>query len=212
MSALNRKVMGEDKREHILDVAEELFGHHGFEGTSVRLLARHAGVNIAMVSYYFGSKEKLFQAIIERRAGISLIALKNISTKEQDPWKKMEMAVNHYVDRIFSNIGFQRIMYRELSLDQRSWISEALSDIIYQNTQEMVSIMEEGRKKNFFRKVDAELTVITIAGTISKVTLSSLLSRRILGEDRKGDITDELHRKRVKKHLHDLMKAHLKLG
>ncbi|MFI5150693.1 MAG: TetR/AcrR family transcriptional regulator [Bacteroidia bacterium] len=202
--------MGEDKREHILDVAEELFGHHGFEGTSVRLLAKNAGVNIAMVSYYFGSKEKLFQAMVRRRAGVSLKVLKQINTQEQDPWKKMEKAINHYVDKIFANIAFQRIMYRELSLDQRSWISEALSDIVYQNTQEMVSIIEEGRKKKIFRKVDAELTVVTIVGTIAKVTLSTLLSCRILGEEAGKDITDDVHRKRVKKHLHDLIKAHLR--
>ena len=210
MAPENRKEMSEEKREHILDVAEELFGHHGFEGTSVRLLAKGAGVNVAMISYYFGSKEKLFQAMVERRAGVTLMALKFINAKEQDPWKKIEMAVEHYVDKIFSNIGFQRIMYRELSLDQRSWISEAISNIVFQNTQEMVSIIEEGYRKKAFRKVDAELTVVTIVGTIAKVTLSSLLCCRILGEGATKDITDDSHRKRVKKHLHDLMKAHLK--
>ncbi|MES1161400.1 MAG: TetR family transcriptional regulator, partial [Bacteroidota bacterium] len=48
-----------DKREHILIVAEELFGENGFDGTSVRDIAHKAGVNLAMISYYFGSKEKL---------------------------------------------------------------------------------------------------------------------------------------------------------
>ena len=51
-----------DKRDQILEAAEELFAQKGFEGTSVRDLAKKAKVNVAMISYYFGSKEKLFES------------------------------------------------------------------------------------------------------------------------------------------------------
>ena len=46
-----------EKQLHILLVAEELFALHGFDGTSVRDIAEKAGVNLAMISYYFQSKE-----------------------------------------------------------------------------------------------------------------------------------------------------------
>jgi AcrR family transcriptional regulator len=202
--------MSADKREQILDAAEELFGHLGFEGTSIRVLSLKAGVNVAMVSYYFGSKEKLFQAMVERRAGATAMALKFINAKEHDSWKKIELVVDHYVDKIFGNVGFQRIMYRELSLDQRSWMTEAIMDIILQNTAEMAAIITEGIKQKIFRKVDPELTVVTLVGTISKLTLCSTLSCRIIGDTGpKASITDETNKKRAKKHLHDLMRAHL---
>jgi AcrR family transcriptional regulator len=139
--------MSTDKREHILDIAQELFSQHGFEGTSVRVLAKAAGVNGAMISYYFGSKEKLFQAMIERRAGATLMTLKFILANEVDSWKKMEMVIDHYIDKMFSNMSFQRIMYRELSLEQRNWLSSAIIDIVHQNFKAMVSIIEEGQKK-----------------------------------------------------------------
>jgi len=54
-----------DKRAHILTVAEQLFAEQGFDGTSVRDIAQGANVNLAMISYYFGSKEKLLEALIE---------------------------------------------------------------------------------------------------------------------------------------------------
>ncbi len=60
-----------DKKEHILTVAEQLFGDKGFDGTSVRDIAHGADVNLAMISYYFGSKEKLLEALIEYRVGSS---------------------------------------------------------------------------------------------------------------------------------------------
>jgi AcrR family transcriptional regulator len=199
-----------DKRDHILDVAEDLFSQHGFEGTSLRVLCLKAGVNVAMISYYFGSKEKLFQGMVERRAGSSLMALKFISARKDSPWKKMEMVIDHYVDKIFSNLGFQRILYRELSLNQRPWIAEALTNIILQNFKEMVSIIEEGQKKKVFRKVDAEMTIASMFGTLSNVTMSSQLSCRMIGAlNPKSPITDETHKKRVKKHLTDMFRSHL---
>ncbi len=45
-----------DKRQHLLDTAESLFAQQGYEAVSIRQLAAEAGVNVAMVSYYFGSK------------------------------------------------------------------------------------------------------------------------------------------------------------
>ncbi|WP_432720858.1 TetR/AcrR family transcriptional regulator [Jeongeupia wiesaeckerbachi] len=52
----------------ILDAAETLFVEHGFHATSMRLITQAAGVNIAAVNYYFGSKDGLFKAVFERRA------------------------------------------------------------------------------------------------------------------------------------------------
>ncbi len=47
-----------EKQLQILEVAEKLFAANGFDGTSIRDIASEAEVNIAMISYYFGSKEK----------------------------------------------------------------------------------------------------------------------------------------------------------
>ena len=48
------------KKETIIESAIKLFSTKGFEGTSVREIASDAGVNVAMINYYFESKEKLF--------------------------------------------------------------------------------------------------------------------------------------------------------
>jgi len=56
-----------ETRTRILDVAEELFMLHGFEGTSMRLLTSRASVNLAAVNYHFGSKDALIEALFRRR-------------------------------------------------------------------------------------------------------------------------------------------------
>jgi TetR/AcrR family transcriptional regulator, regulator of cefoperazone and chloramphenicol sensitivity len=50
----------EDARARLIDVAIKLFAEKGYEGTSVRDLATAAGVNVAAVSYHFGSKDELY--------------------------------------------------------------------------------------------------------------------------------------------------------
>lgn len=59
----NKDINTEQK---ILDVALELFAQKGFEGTSTREICKKAGVNISLISYYFGGKTELYQKIVDR--------------------------------------------------------------------------------------------------------------------------------------------------
>lgn len=52
----------------VLDSAEELFAFHGYDGVTIRQIAKHAGVDVALPSYYFGSKRDLLDAVFMRRA------------------------------------------------------------------------------------------------------------------------------------------------
>ncbi|MDH7599482.1 MAG: TetR/AcrR family transcriptional regulator [Sedimentisphaerales bacterium] len=56
-----------DTRDRILDVAERLFAEHGIDAVSVRKITAAAKVNLAAVNYYFGSKDGLIGAVVERR-------------------------------------------------------------------------------------------------------------------------------------------------
>jgi len=56
--------------ETILDAAEDLFSKHGFHGVTIREVAREAGVDTALLHYYFGTKRGLFDAVFLRRAEV----------------------------------------------------------------------------------------------------------------------------------------------
>jgi len=53
---------GADTRRAVLDAARARFGRHGYDGTKLRDVAADAGVDVALVSYFFGSKDGLFTA------------------------------------------------------------------------------------------------------------------------------------------------------
>lgn len=59
-----------DTRDSILDAAEDLFSKHGFYGVTIREVSREAGVDTALVHYYFGAKKGLFDAVFLRRAEV----------------------------------------------------------------------------------------------------------------------------------------------
>ncbi|MFD9907891.1 TetR family transcriptional regulator [Streptomyces sp. NPDC059063] len=56
---------GPAMREVILDAARAQFSEHGYEKTSVRSIAKAAGVDSALVHHYFGTKEQVFAAAVE---------------------------------------------------------------------------------------------------------------------------------------------------
>jgi len=141
------------KKEKILEAAEELFAEKGYEGTSVRDIANRAGVNIAMISYYFGSKEKLLESLIQYRAGYTsdlLDALKK--SPDDDPVHKIEKVIDLYVDRILTHHRFHNIMSRQLSMISEKNIKNQMIEIKKQNLEIIKKIIEEGQRKKIFRK------------------------------------------------------------
>ncbi len=59
-----------DRGATILDVSERLFARHGYDGVTLRTIAREAGVDVALINYYFGPKQQLFDTVFQRRARI----------------------------------------------------------------------------------------------------------------------------------------------
>src|ERR1700741_62757 len=83
-----------DKKDHILDVAERVFSDLGFDGASTRMISGEAGVNMAMLNYYFGSKEGLFLAVFERKIASFQALLQNIGNDERySTWDKLSMFI-----------------------------------------------------------------------------------------------------------------------
>jgi len=55
---------GADTRRRLIETAIDVFATHGYDGTSTRLLAERAGVNLPAIQYHFGSKEGLYRAVV----------------------------------------------------------------------------------------------------------------------------------------------------
>lgn len=198
----------QDKKELMIEVAERLFGQHGFEGTSVRMLAKEADVNIAMVSYYFGSKEKMMEAILDRRAALNRENFERISEMPNaSPWQKIEAVIELYVEMMSKSRNFHKIMYREIALTQREEIKDKIAELVSVNMLNIKKILQEGIERGDFKQVDAPMLMATLVGTITQTINYSKLSEQIVGiyEDKKTISTEEvIHR--LKTHLKEVFK------
>src|SRR5260370_80420 len=56
----------DDTASRIIDAAQRLFIRDGTEATSLRAVTREAGVNVAAIHYYFGSRDELLRAVLDR--------------------------------------------------------------------------------------------------------------------------------------------------
>jgi AcrR family transcriptional regulator len=200
-----------DKKEHILTVAEGLFGDKGFDGTSVRDIAHGADVNLAMISYYFGSKEKLLEALIEYRVGTSYGFLEELSKDETlNPWEKIDRLVEFYVDKVLGNLRFHSIMYQQANNTRSEAIKNQMIAIKLRNLEQIKKIITEGQAKRLFRQVDVVMTIGTLMGTISSYTQSREIGCRILEIDYSNEEAFRMTlAPRLKKHLKQLFRAHL---
>jgi len=106
----------EDRRALIVGAAAELMGERGFDGTSVQAIADRAGVNKALVFYYFGNKTELFGQIFEHYLGGLLRALEaSLEGTSGSALDKLHALVDAYSDYIERNPSYPRLVQRELA-------------------------------------------------------------------------------------------------
>jgi AcrR family transcriptional regulator len=200
-----------DKKAHIINHAVELFAEKGFEGASIRDLAARAGVNVAMVNYYFGSKEKLFEAMVEDRASYTRGLLDEIASNPgHSDLEKIELIIDSYIGKLFTNRKFHRVLHQEMMLSQRESLQDAIVEILYPNHVIIKNVLEHGMKKGTFRKVDAPMVIATIIGSINQVLLSRKLCNKMMNkESAYVPYDDARFSKRLGDHLKQLVSAHL---
>lgn len=156
------------KEEHILLHAEKLFAEKGFEGSSTREISKKAKVNVSMISYYFGSKEKLFVKIFEVRMNESLAFSKDVLANDNlDEWEKLISVVNRYADRVKNLKTFYRILQREQLNNKNPHIAEFLKNSKKGFLAIYTELFDKGfDKKIFTKKPRIEFIHSTISGTI----------------------------------------------
>lgn len=155
------------KKIHILQVAERLFSENGFDGTSIRAISKEAGINIAMISYYFGSKEKLLEELILYRASDIRVHIENILRANLSPIEKLEKYIEFYIQQVSRNFPVYRIAMTESQPGRRNFQSDEFAKVKKVNLENLKRIVIEGQESGQFRS-DIEPTLIpaTIAGTV----------------------------------------------
>lgn len=195
--------MHTDKREQIIAAAIDFFALKGFDGSSIREIAHAAGVNIAMINYYFGSKEKLFeQIILQKAAAFKAVTDEIIGNPQLDYKEKVAQLLVGYVERQFHNRKFHRLVHQEMMLSNHADLQNTIVTLLSPNSTVIRDLIREGIEKGAFKTVDADLVVATFFGTVNYLISSRKFCNKLLSRSDDYDpYEDDAFRQRVKNHL-----------
>jgi AcrR family transcriptional regulator len=198
-----------DKRQAILEAAEKLFCETGYEGTSTRQIAKESGANMAMINYYFGSKEGVFVEIMNERIAGFASQLKIINEDKISALEKLHRVIEGYVNRILNNTAFHKMMHRELSLTQRPAMYDKIKVAMSHNMQLIDRIITGGIEDGTFNNVDVRMVIATIMGTITNIVIAP---QKVISCS-SFDLNDPKDKKMIKEraiaHLQDLTTVYL---
>ncbi|MEI9945634.1 MAG: TetR family transcriptional regulator [Chitinophagaceae bacterium] len=199
-----------DKQVQIMEMAEMLFAEKGFNGTSVRDIAEKAQVNLAMISYYFGSKDKLLEALFTYRGEHFKLKLESmIENKEMGAMEKMNTLIDHYIDKIMQQQCFSRIMAREQVVNHTGITGQLIFQMKKRNQALISKLIHEGQKKGEFRKnIDIPLMMATLVGTSNTMVSTQHYYREINSLQSMSDEEFQKHiKKKLSQHLKKIFKA-----
>jgi AcrR family transcriptional regulator len=104
--------------EKIKEAARRVFTRKGYAATRTRDIAEESGYNLALINYYFRSKEKLFDLIMLENLQTfahSVQSILNDPATSLD--QKLEILVSHYIDMLITNPGLPLFILNEINAD-----------------------------------------------------------------------------------------------
>jgi AcrR family transcriptional regulator len=175
-------------------------------------VSKEAGVNLAMISYYFGSKEKLMEALFRYRGhNIKLQLLNMLQNSEMSSLQKVYTLIDNYIERFMNQQCFHKIMAREQMTNLKGSTTKLILDLKRTNQDLIKQLIAEGQKKGEFkRNIDVPMMMATLIGTTSHLITTQRYYEKLNNLE---SLSPEEFQKHIKKklstHLKSLFKAAL---
>ncbi|OAV44051.1 TetR/AcrR family transcriptional regulator [Lewinella sp. 4G2] len=110
--------------EKILQAAEKIFQEKGYAGTRMQAVADEAGINKAMLHYYFRSKEKLFRVILTKAINeVSPVLISSLNSDKDVMGKLRDLVANH-IRLLLERPHLPLFIMHELSQNQGKFVTD----------------------------------------------------------------------------------------
>jgi len=176
----------EETRAAILQAAVEVFSHEGAAGARTDEIAKRAGVNKALLYYYFKDKDALHAAVLDLAMGHIVPKLMAAIDSARDPRRQLMAYVDAHFDAIAANPVVMRIMQHELMRAREGGASHLR--LIVERYHKPLSariqqIIANGIEQGQFRPVDPRHTTLSIAAIVIFYFMSAPVLRLLTGSD-----------------------------
>jgi len=186
----------EDSRSKILNASAELFVKNGYDGTSVRQIAKEADVNIAMISYYFKSKEGVLVELITETARKLREKTDLIQSLDLEPRERVSKLFKTIIDHFIEHDLVSYVFGTELSLNRNKNIVDLILSIVSKNhkyTYECIKACKPDIDETICKMIP-----IMILGMVNKAlstprALDTALDNQSFSSNNKSEIRRYLH-------------------
>jgi len=168
------------KKIHLMECAEKLFAEKGYAETSIRDIAKQASMNSAMISYYFGSKEKLVKTILDYRTTDLAKAFTPAVNEHENCLQRMLEFLNYYIDKVFEQKYFYKLVFQLQSSDIESNFLEYFNVMRRKNHESLNAIFQQGASKGEgVKDLDVAMITSTLIGTLTHIVFNQSYYREV---------------------------------
>lgn len=147
-------------QKSILDAAEKEFASYGLHGARTEVIAADTGVTKAMIHHYFQTKEKLYEAVVERLINNMVETIRSLNLEMLPPDQAIKTLMITLIETaVYPH--YPGVMIHE-SLQNKGKFFREKGGLRYQ--WELVSIIKRGIAQGLFRPVTPEVAAMAILG------------------------------------------------
>jgi TetR/AcrR family transcriptional regulator len=171
-----------DTRRRILRGALEVFAERGFDGARTRDIASVAGVNLGLLQYYFGGKEKLWRATVDAAFGELWAALDDVAGLELHAPDALETVVRLAVRFAATHPGLVRLMNDEgkRSGPRLRWLVDRHGRRLFET---VAAVLGPARERGLIADVDPIHLYYVLIGATGLIFSQAAECRRLVGVD-----------------------------
>lgn len=130
--------------EKIIEAARKVFLEKGYAATRTRDIAEKAGINLALLNYYFRSKEKLFQLVmVEKLQQLFSVVLPIVNNDELTLEQKLETLAENYIDLLIDNSDLPIFILSEIRANPERFKDRLQVQHILRNSSFVSQIREK---------------------------------------------------------------------
>ncbi|GHV10470.1 hypothetical protein FACS1894162_4730 [Bacteroidia bacterium] len=155
----------ENTEQVILETAEKIFIEKGYAGTRTTEIAQAAGVNHAMLHYYFRTKENLFNQIFEQKAAQLLGFFVQAFDRELPFFEKLKIGIETHFDFIAQQPGLPLFVLREIiqNKERKDLILQKALPLGMKILSKMAQALNEEESQGNIRSMQAHDLLLNIA-------------------------------------------------
>ena len=168
-------------RERLLDTAGRLMSDRHSIDVSLSEIAGHSGLNSALVKYYFGNKNGLLLALVEREAVAALQSFAELLRQDLPPTEKLRRHIAGIINNFFRTPYLNRLLHSLLD-DRHSRSAKQVNRIFVQPVMELQrELLAAGIRAGEFRPVDPMLFYVSVLGACDHLCNARYAVRSLAG-------------------------------